>query len=66
VAAAALAAICIIWGTTFLAIRVAIETMPTLYITGLRFTIAGAILLVIAVLRGQPLPRRASQWDTRR
>ena len=56
------AAICLIWGTTFLGIRVAIETMPTLYLTGLRFTIAGAILLVIAGLRGQPLPRRASQW----
>lgn len=59
---ASFAAISIIWGTTFLAIRVAIETMPTLYLTGLRFTIAGAILLVIAVLRGQPLPRRAWQW----
>jgi drug/metabolite transporter (DMT)-like permease len=56
------AAICLIWGTTFLGIRVAIETIPTLYLTGLRFTIAGVILLVIAVLRGQPLPRRASQW----
>jgi len=56
------AAICLIWGTTFLGIRVAIETMPTLYLTGLRFTIAGAILLVIAVLRGQPLPGHASQW----
>jgi len=61
---AALAAICIIWGTTFLAIRVAIETMPTLYVTGLRFTIAGAILLAIALLRGQRLPRRASQWGS--
>jgi|SRR5215212_4714493 len=61
-AAASLAAISVIWGTTFLAIRVGIETMPTLYLTGLRFTLAGAILLGIAVLRGQPLPRRASQW----
>ena len=59
---AALAAISIIWGTTFLAIRVAIETMPTLYVTGLRFTIAGAILLAIALLRGQRVPRRAAQW----
>jgi drug/metabolite transporter (DMT)-like permease len=55
-------AISLIWGTTFLAIRVAIETMPTLYLTGLRFALAGAILLGIAVLRGQSLPRRASQW----
>jgi drug/metabolite transporter (DMT)-like permease len=63
-AIASLAAISIIWGTTFLAIRVAIETMPTLYVTGLRFTIAGAILLVIGFLRGQPLPRLASQWGS--
>ncbi|HYS52181.1 MAG TPA: EamA family transporter [Thermoanaerobaculia bacterium] len=35
--------------------------MPTLYLTGIRFTLAGAILLGIA-LHGQPLPRRASQW----
>lgn len=57
-----LAAISLIWGTTFLAIRVAIETIPTLYLTGLRFTIGGVILLGIAVLRGQLLPRRPSQW----
>lgn len=61
-AIASIVAICAIWGTTFLAIRVGIETMPTLYLTGLRFTIGGAILLAIAMLRGQPLPRQASQW----
>lgn len=60
--AASIVAIAIIWGTTFLAIRVAIETMPTLYLTGLRFVFGGAILLTIAMLRRQPLPRRASQW----
>src|SRR5688572_8737366 len=38
--------------------------MPTLYVTGLRFASAGAILLFIAILRGQPLPRRASQWGS--
>lgn len=57
-----LTAICIIWGTTFLAIRIGIETMPTLWLTGLRFTIGGFILLIIAMLRGHALPRRASQW----
>jgi drug/metabolite transporter (DMT)-like permease len=59
---AAFVAICAIWGTTFLAIRVAVETIPTLYLTGLRFTAAGVILLAIAALRGQPMPRHASQW----
>jgi drug/metabolite transporter (DMT)-like permease len=59
---ACFAAMGIIWGTTFLAIRVAIETIPTLYLTGMRFTIAGTILLGIALARGNPLPLRASQW----
>jgi drug/metabolite transporter (DMT)-like permease len=63
-AIASIAAICVIWGTTFLAIRVGIETMPTLYLTGLRFTIGGAILLGIAMIAGQPLPRRAAQWGS--
>jgi len=61
-AIASVVAISVIWGTTFLAIRVGIETMPTLYLTGLRFTIGGGILLGIAMLRGESLPRRASQW----
>jgi drug/metabolite transporter (DMT)-like permease len=59
---AAFVAICAIWGTTFLAIRVGIETIPTLYLTGLRFTVAGVILLAVAALRGQPMPRRLAQW----
>lgn len=58
----AFAAICIIWGTTFLAIRVAIETIPTLYVTALRFTSAGAILLAIAMARGERVPRDPAVW----
>jgi drug/metabolite transporter (DMT)-like permease len=59
---AAFAAISIIWGTTFLAIRVAIETIPTLYVTGLRFVSAGLILFTIALLRGEKAPRSAAAW----
>ena len=59
---AAFAAICIIWGTTFLAIRVAIETIPTFYLTGLRFVSAGAILFLIALARGERVPREGAQW----
>lgn len=55
-------AICIIWGTTFLAIRIAIETIPTLYVTGLRFTSAGLILFAIAFARGERLPRDGAAW----
>ena len=58
----AFAAICVIWGTTFVGIRVAIETIPTLLVSGLRFIAAGLILLFIAGLTGARFPRRAEEW----
>lgn len=58
----AFAAICVIWGTTFVAIRVAIETIPTLLVTGIRFTIAGLVLLVIARLTGARFPTDRREW----
>jgi drug/metabolite transporter (DMT)-like permease len=58
----AFAAICIIWGTTFVAIRVAIETIPTLLVTGSRFVAAGLMLLLVGVLKGARFPRRAIDW----
>ena len=58
----AFGAICIIWGTTFVAIRVVIETIPTLLVTGIRFTIAGALLLAIARLTKARFPREAAEW----
>src|SRR5437879_13175871 len=39
-------AIYLIWGSTYLAIRYAVETIPPLYTAGLRHLIAGSILLV--------------------
>ena len=59
---AAFAAICIIWGTTFAAIRVAIETIPTFLVAGVRFLIAGVLLLVIARLSGARFPQSAREW----
>ncbi len=41
-----------VWGTTYLAIRYAVETMPPLVTAGLRHTTAGLILLAIAWSRG--------------
>ncbi|HEX3110308.1 MAG TPA: EamA family transporter [Thermoanaerobaculia bacterium] len=55
----AFAIVCVVWGTTYLAIRVAIETIPPLLMTGARYTIAGAILLIAARFRREPLPRDA-------
>ena len=58
----AYAAICLIWGTTFVAIRVAIETVPTLLVSGIRFVAAGLMLLLIATLMGARFPRKAHEW----
>ena len=54
---AAFLTVCIVWGTTYLAIRIAVRTIPPMLLTGARFTVAGIILLLIAVLRGEAVPR---------
>jgi drug/metabolite transporter (DMT)-like permease len=48
----AFAAIYLIWGSTYLAIRYAVETIPPLVTAGIRHTVAGAILLAWAYARG--------------
>ncbi len=53
---AAFAAIYVIWGSTYLVIRFAIETMPPFLMAGLRFGTAGVVLFVFLKLRGLPLP----------
>ncbi|HVS33303.1 MAG TPA: EamA family transporter [Thermoanaerobaculia bacterium] len=53
----AFAVVCIVWGTTYLAIRVAIETIPPLMLTCMRFVVAGIVMLGIAAWRGERIPR---------
>ncbi len=53
----ALAAVCFFWGTTFLAIRVALESFSPLTLLATRFLTSGSILLLIAALRGAAFPR---------
>ena len=48
--------VCIIWGTTYFGIRVSLETMPPALMGGLRWTIAGGLLLLYLLVRRQPLP----------
>src|SRR5260221_10436823 len=59
---AAFAAVYLVWGSTYLAIRFAVETLPPLLMAGARFTTAGLILLLWARARGQS-PTRAD-WRT--
>src|SRR5271157_4745129 len=56
--ALAFAAIYIIWGSTYLAIRYAVETIPPLVTAGIRHAVAGGIMLAWARLRGcRPTPQ---------
>jgi drug/metabolite transporter (DMT)-like permease len=59
--AACLLAVYIVWGTTYFAIKVAIEGFAPFFLVGTRFIAAGVILLGWQALRGAPLPT-ARQW----
>ena len=50
------ATICIVWGTTYLAIRVALETVPVFLVAGLRWIAAGLVLSLVALAMGRALP----------
>ena len=52
----ALACVCFFWGTTFLAIRVGVQTIPPLWLVGIRQTLAGGLIVGYFVVRGHPLP----------
>ena len=58
---AALLAVYVIWGSTYLAIRVAIEGIPPLLMAGSRFVVAGGVLYLVLRLRGAAAPTRL-QW----
>lgn len=60
----ALFAVCILWGTTYLGIRISIETIPPLYLIAGRYTISGALLLLMARLRGLYIPSRREFLQT--
>jgi len=53
--------VCIVWGTTYLGIRIALETMPPMLMASFRWLAAGLLLLPILKARGEALPVR-SQW----
>ena len=57
----ALIAIYLAWGSTYLAIHFAVESIPPFFMTGVRFLVAGLILYTWRRLAGDPAPTRA-QW----
>jgi drug/metabolite transporter (DMT)-like permease len=58
---AALLTVYLVWGSTYLAIRIGVETLPPFLLAGVRFLIAGSALYAFRRLRGDPLPTRL-QW----
>ena len=56
--------VCVFWGSTYLAIRVGVEVLPPFLFAGLRFVVAGALLLTIMLALGDRLPTRAADWRT--
>src|SRR3954451_17237541 len=53
----ALGIVYVVWGSTYLAIRVAVETMPPLLMGAARFTTAGLLLYAVSRARGAPSMR---------
>jgi drug/metabolite transporter (DMT)-like permease len=53
---AAWIAVCVIWGTTYLGIRVALESIPPASVGALRYLIAGSVLAIVLRARGERLP----------
>jgi len=60
--ALAFACIYLIWGSTYLAIRFAIESIPPFLMAGTRFILAGGLLYAWVVWRGEAARPTAAQW----
>ena len=60
-----MAAVYVVWSTTYLAIKVVNETLPTLLATAVRFLVAGAVLYGIAIRRGDRVGDRPTRRNWR-
>jgi drug/metabolite transporter (DMT)-like permease len=58
---AAFGVVYVIWGSTYLGIRIAIESIPPFLMAGVRFLLAGVILYIVERMRGVARPT-AAQW----
>ena len=59
----AFAAIYILWGSTFLAIRIVVQLVPPLFAAGVRFFFAGTLLYAVMRFCGRPRPT-AREWGS--
>src|SRR5688572_26536387 len=61
---AALGAVYFFWGTTYLGIRMALESFPPLLLIGTRFLLSGSILMIAARVAGARFPQGRDLWRT--
>src|SRR5438034_1297700 len=54
-------AVCLIWGTTYLGIRIALETIPPFLMAAFRWIVAGSLIIAILTARGERMPP-ARSW----
>lgn len=54
-------AVCIFWGSTYLAIRIGVSELPPTIFAGIRFLIAGSLMLGYAKIKGLPMPKNLSE-----
>src|SRR6476659_6216067 len=60
----AFAAIYLVWGSTYLAIKYAIATVPPFFMTGARFLLAGSVLLIWSAVRANRDPKATTASAT--
>ncbi len=49
--------VCVIWGTTYLVIRIGVQHLPPMLFAGIRWIIAGSIFIVFMKWKGKALPK---------
>ncbi len=54
--------VCIIWGSTYLAIKVGVQSFPPFLFAGIRFTIAGGILLLYSYFKKLEFPTKLNDY----
>jgi putative membrane protein PagO len=57
------ASLCLIWGSTWLAIRIVVRDVPPLEAAALRFICGGVLLLAVALAQRRSWPRDGEQWN---
>ena len=54
--------VCFFWGSAYVAIKIGVTDIAPLFFTSLRFTFAGILLLVYAIIKGIPFPTQPREY----